>query len=91
MSEVFVLTDSYEGTTRIFKSRKEARVALVALRNRLHQTYCVDKRVPVKCSCGTERVKECASHAYARTVLPHTVHECLIANDNIEIETKEVE
>ncbi len=91
MSEVFVLCDYYEGAaSRIFSSRDAAKDARRALRNKLHTAYCIDKRVPDKCSCGTPRVVECTAHYYARTVTPHSVQDCTIAAD-VVIEVMTVE
>ena len=55
-----------------------------------HVTYCLEKVVPSKCLCTISNGdEECGAHTYARTVNPHSVEECTVAD--VYVEEKEIE
>lgn len=76
MASVYAVINSHEGTTKVYKYRSAARAFQKKQREKMHDKYCVNKEVPLQCSCGTPQVVECAAHHYARNVQEHTVKGC---------------
>lgn len=70
------------GTLSCFAHSVDAHNFADLLRRQIHQVTCIDKaNLPNRCICDDPAAIECSSHAYARTVTPHSVQECTVAAD----------
>jgi len=85
--------DTPDHGEKFFEWKEDAENWVNKVREELHKTYCVEKQTPTEGNCictrpdlpGYFKGIECTLHYYARTVEPHTIEGCVIA-DNVYIE-----
>lgn len=77
MEFVYVVINSHEGTTTLFNNKVDACICKIDQRVKMHEKYCVNKKVPSYCACNcTLREVECDAHYYVRTVQEHRIKAC---------------